>query len=258
MRADSIEPGPLAGRRALVTGGGRGVGSAITRALAAAGADVAVTYVRDEEQAAATVTAIEAFGVRGRAYRGSVTEPADNQAVVEAAAADLGGLDLLVSNAGIASRGRTVAETDAAELEKVLRVHALGPHDLCRAALPYLRQNARSDVVFISSVAAHRFMAGGAPYTMGKAAQEALAHTLAREERAHGVHVNIVAPGLVDTEMGVRLARATRGARDIRELDAGSPFGHVCSPDEVAEAVLFLVAAGYVDDQRIVVDGGTF
>jgi NAD(P)-dependent dehydrogenase (short-subunit alcohol dehydrogenase family) len=89
------------------------------------------------------------------------------------------------------------------------------------------------------------------------AAQEALAHTIAREERAAGVHVNIVAPGLVDTEMGARLVRATTGADDIRAMDAASPFGHVCSPDEVAEAVLFLVTAGYVHDQRITVDGGT-
>lgn len=135
-------PGPLSGRRALVTGGGRGVGAAITLALATAGADVAVSYVRDEEKAAATVAAAVALGVRCRAYRGSVAEPEDNQALVEAVVADFGGLDLLVSNAGIASRGRTVAGTDAAELEKVLRVHALGPHELCRLALPHLRRQA--------------------------------------------------------------------------------------------------------------------
>ena len=249
---------PLEGRRALVTGGGRGVGAAITLALAAAGADVAVTYVRDEEKAAAAVAAVEALGGKCRAYRGSVADPEDNKAVVEAVVADLGGLDLLVSNAGIASRGRTVAGTDAAELEKVLRVHALGPHELCRLALPHLRRRPRSDIVFISSVAASRFMPGGGPYAMGKAALEALAHTLAREERAAGVHVNIVAPGLVDTEMGARLVRATTGAADIRQLDAASPFGHVCSPQEVAEAVLFLVTAGYANDQRVIVDGGTF
>ena len=104
----------LAGRRALVTGGGRGVGAAVTRALAAAGADVAITYVRDEEKAAATVSAAETLGGKCRAYRGSVADPEDNKAVVEAVIADLGGLDLLVSNAGIASRGRTVAHTDAA------------------------------------------------------------------------------------------------------------------------------------------------
>jgi NAD(P)-dependent dehydrogenase (short-subunit alcohol dehydrogenase family) len=251
-------PRPLSGRRALVTGGGRGVGAAITLALAAAGADVAISYVRDEEKAAATVSAVEALGGKCRAYRGSVADPEDNRAVVEAVVADFGGLDLLVSNAGIASRGRTVAATDAAELEKVLRVHALGPHELCRLALPHLRRAPRSDIVFISSVAASRFMPGGAPYAMGKAAAEALAHTIAREERAAGVHVNIVAPGLVDTEMGARLVRATTGLDDIRAMDAASPFGHVCSPGEVAEAVVFLVTSGYVHDQRITVDGGTF
>lgn len=249
-------PRPLSGRRALVTGGGRGVGAAITLALATAGADVAITYVRDAEKAAATAAAVAALGGKCRAYQGSVADPADNRAVVEAVVADFGGLDLLVSNAGIASRGRTVANTDAAELERVLRVHALGPHELCRLALPHLRRRPRSDIVFISSVAASRFMPGGGPYAMGKAALEALAHTIAREERAAGVHVNIVAPGLVDTEMGVRLVRATTGVDDIRAMDAGSPFGHVCTPEEVAEAVLFLVTAGYVNDQRIMVDGG--
>lgn len=249
-------PRPLSGRRALVTGGGRGVGAAITLALATAGADVAITFVRDEQKAAATAAAVAALGGKCRAYQGSVADPDDNRAVIEAVVADFGGLDLLVSNAGIASRGRTVANTDAAELERVLRVHALGPHELCRLALPHLRRRPRSDIVFISSVAASRFMAGGGPYAMGKAALEALAHTIAREERAAGVHVNIVAPGLVDTEMGVRLVRATTGVDDIRAMDAGSPFGHVCTPEEVAEAVLFLVTAGYVNDQRIMVDGG--
>ena len=258
MASMSGGPRPLSGRLALVTGGGRGVGAAITRALAAAGADVAISYVRDEEKAAETAAAAAALGVRCRAYRGSVAEPEANRALVDAVVADFGGLDLLVSNAGIASRGRTVAGTDAAELEKVLRVHALGPHELCRLALPHLRQRPRSDIVFISSVAASRFMPGGAPYAMGKAALEALAHTLAREERAAGVHVNIVAPGLVDTDMGFRLARARSGVDDIHALDASSPFGHVCSPREVAEAVLFLVTAGYANDQRITVDGGTF
>jgi NAD(P)-dependent dehydrogenase (short-subunit alcohol dehydrogenase family) len=246
----------LTGRRALVTGGGRGIGRAVALALAAAGADVAVTYVRDGDAAAETVASVEELGVRGRAYRASIALPAEVDAAVASAVADLGGLDLVVSNAGIASRGRTVVDTDPAELETVLRVHALGPHRLAQVTLPHLRRAPRSDLVFVSSVAAHTAPPGGAPYTMGKAAVEALARTLAREEAAHGVHVNVVAPGLVDTEMGFRLARATVGAADIRELDGRSPYGHVCSAGEVAEAVLFLVSAGYVNGHRLVVDGG--
>lgn len=248
----------LTGRRALVTGGGRGIGRAIALALATAGADVAITYARDAEAAEATVAALAATGVRARCYRGSVADSADNEATVAETVADLGGLDLLVSNAGIASRGRTVADTDPAELERVLRVHAIGPHRLCQLALPHLRRSPRSDIVFISSEVTKTFQANGAPYAMGKAAVEALSHTLAREERANGVHVNVVAPGVVDTDMGARLVRATEGVQNIRDRDARSPFGHVCSPAEVAEAVLFVVTAGYVHDVRLSVDGGTF
>ncbi len=96
---------------------------------------------------------------------------------------------------------------------------------------------------------------------MGKAALESLAYTLAKEEMPHGIHVNIVAPGLVETDMGVRLARAIYGnpeMEDLRELDAGFPFGRVCRPSDVADVVVYLCSerAGYVTGQRIVVDGG--
>jgi 3-oxoacyl-[acyl-carrier protein] reductase len=93
---------------------------------------------------------------------------------------------------------------------------------------------------------------------MGKAAMESLAFTLSKEERRHCIHVNIVAPGLVETEMGRRLMKAMQGVDDLRTLDPAMPFGHVCSPEEVASVVRFLVsdAAGYVSGQRIYVDGG--
>ena len=96
---------------------------------------------------------------------------------------------------------------------------------------------------------------------MAKAALEALAATLAKEERQNGIHVNVVAPGLVETDMGIRLARAFTGDRslqDLRSLDADAPFGRVCQPADVAAAVVWLCSegAGYVTGQRIQVDGG--
>ena len=171
---------------------------------------------------------------------------------------ELGPVDLLVHNAGIASRGQSVADTDPAELERVMRVHALGPHYLTRLLLPGMRSRARGDVVFISSVATLYYAANGAPYSMGKAAMEALAFTLAKEERRHGIRVNVVAPGLVETEMGRRLVRATRGIDDLRQLDRQMPFGRVCQPEDVANAVRFLVSsrASYLTGEVLHVHGG--
>jgi NAD(P)-dependent dehydrogenase (short-subunit alcohol dehydrogenase family) len=178
--------------------------------------------------------------------------------MVEAVLADFGHVDILVNNAGLASRGSSVADTEPAELERVLRTHAFGPHFLSKLVLPSMRTRARGDIVMISSAATRHLPPTGAPYNMGKAAMEALAFTLAQEERRHGIHVNVVAPGLVETEMGRRLMRATQGVQDLRKLDAAMPFGHVCQPEEVADVVRFLVsdAARYLTAQRIYVDGG--
>ena len=158
----------------------------------------------------------------------------------------------------IASQGKAVIDTDPAEMERVVRTHAFGPHYLSKLVLPSMRQQARGDIIMISSAATISLSGNGAPYNMGKAAMEALAFTLAKEERPHGIHVNIVAPGLVDTDMGFRLARATRGVKDIHELDASMPFGHVCQPEEVADVVRYLVSEGasYLTGQRIYVNGG--
>jgi NAD(P)-dependent dehydrogenase (short-subunit alcohol dehydrogenase family) len=249
--------GELDGRVALVTGGGRGIGRGISELLAAEGAAVAVNYRRDEEAARDTVAAIEAAGGRAIAYQASVDDEAADRAMVEAVVADLGPVDILVNNGGLASRGNAVADTDPAEFLRVLATHAIGPHHLCRLVLPGMRTRPRGDIVMVSSVATRHNAGNGAPYNMGKAALEALAFTLAKEEREHGIHVNVVAPGLVETDMGVRLAKAM-GSPDIRALDEVSPFGHVCQPIDVARVVLWLCSAGsgYVTGQRIECDGG--
>jgi NAD(P)-dependent dehydrogenase (short-subunit alcohol dehydrogenase family) len=251
MATDSLQ-----GRVALVTGGGRGIGRAISLALAEDGAAVAVNYRRDKDAADETVAEIEALGRRAIAVAGSVEVLEEVQAVAAGAIEALGPVDILVNNAGVASRGHSVADTDPAEVERLLRTHAIGPHWLSAAVLPEMRTRPRGDIVFISSAATRRYAANGAPYNMGKSAMEALALTLAKEERQHGIHVNIVAPGLVRTEMGRRLVRAW--GQDIEAMDPAMPFGRVCRPEDIADVVRWLVSdsAGYVNGERIYVDAG--
>lgn len=250
----------LQGRIAYVSGGSRGIGRAIALGLAADGADVSIGYRRDEQAAAETVTAIEAMGRRSHAYAGEVSSHEDNRRAVEATLADLGPVDILVHNAGVASRGNDVVRTDPDEVGRLFDTHAYGAWSLANLCLPAMRERPRGDIVVISSTAVVQMAPRSAPYNMAKAALEALAWTLAKEERRNRIHVNVVAPGLVDTEMGRRLVKGAMGVDDIRTLDGNSAFGHVCTPEEVADAVRFLVSdkAAYLTAQRIGVDGGPF
>ena len=192
--------------------------------------------------------------------------PAVSPAVTSAMAAgrfvEPGDRVLVVGGQGIdeaaIERGGRVVDTDPAELQRVLATHALGPHHLFSVAVPHLRTHDRADIVCISSVATLSHGPNGAPYNMGKAAAESLAMTLAKEERDNGIRVNIVAPGLVETEMGRRLVKGAADIDDIRTLDAAMPFGRVCQPSDIADAVRFFVSdrAGYITGEKLNVWGG--
>jgi len=199
----------LDGRVALVTGGSRGIGRAIALELANGGADVAVNFRRDEAAAKSVVDEIRALGRNAKAYAASVENWGEDVKLVADVLKDFGHIDILVNNAGIASRGNTVADTDPSEMERVVRVHAFGPHYLSKLVIPQMRERGRGDVVMISSVATDHMAGHAGPYNMAKAAMEALALTIAKEERAHGIRCNIVAPSLTVTEMGIRLTKAT-------------------------------------------------
>ncbi|MFO0693430.1 MAG: SDR family oxidoreductase [Polyangiales bacterium] len=248
----------VAGRVALVTGASRGIGRAIALALAEDGMHVAVHCRREREKAEAVAGEIRALGREAHVFAASLESREECVKLVADVVAAFGRLDVLVLNAGIASRGQSLADTDPAEVERLMRVHVFSAHDLCKAAVPQLRAAGRGDVIAISSSATLHHAANGGPYNMAKAALESLALTLAKEERDHGIRVNVVAPGLVETDMGVRLARGAMGVEDIRALDRHMPFGRVCQPEDVANAVRFFASdrASYLTGEILHVHGG--
>ena len=248
------------GRVAVVSGGSRGIGRAICLALAEDGCDVVVNFRKDADAADQTVKDVEALGVRAIAVGASVDDFAACEAMIARTVDELGPPSILVHNGGIASRGNSVVDTQLDELDRVMRTHAYGGFHLAKLCVPHMIGQERGDVVMISSVATDGMGANGSPYNMAKAALEALARTLAKEVLRHGIHVNIVAPGLVATDMGDRLTKAVTGGRasTAADLDATAAFGHVCRPEEVADVVRWLCSDGarYVHGVRIRVDGG--
>ena len=242
----------LDGRVALVTGGGRGIGRAVSLGLAADGARVAVNFRKDEESAKGTVAAIEAAGGSAAAYQASVASYEEDAAMVDQVLSDFGHVDILVNNAGITNRGTPVAKTEVEELERLMATMAFGSHHMSQLVLPSMREQPRGDIVMISSQSAVTTDPYGGPYNMAKAAQEALAFTLAKEEARSGIRVNVVVPGLANTDMGRRLVKAAMKVDDIHELNARFPLGRVCEPEDVADAVRFLVG-----DRRLEHHGAT-
>lgn len=242
--------GGLDGRVALVTGGSRGIGAAISRRLAADGADVALTYVRAAERAAGVVDEIEAAGRRGVAIEVDAASPADVATAVDRVAGELGGLDVLVNNAGLFPNG-PLEEVSLAELERTLAIHVGSVFAATQAAVRHMGDGGR--IVSIGSCFAERVPYPGVSlYAMSKSALVGLTRGLARDLGERGITANVVHPGSTDTEMN---------PADAPEAEAERAFialGRYASPDEIAATVSHLAGDGgrYVTGAAIAVDGG--
>jgi NAD(P)-dependent dehydrogenase (short-subunit alcohol dehydrogenase family) len=246
-----------------VTGASRGIGRAIALKLASEGANIIVNYANSASSAEDVVTEIRELGVRAEAIQADVSDRSACEAMVDSAIRIFGQIDMLVNNAGIGSSGidrPTITEATYDQYELLIGANLWGPIYMSKALVPHMRSAERSDIIMISSVATDTYSERMGLYSIGKAGMEALAYTLAKEERSNGMRVNVVAPGLVDTDMGRKLITLLPGSDDMRERDAGAPFGYVCTPEDIASAVYFLVSENgrYLTNQRIAVNGGGF
>jgi 3-oxoacyl-[acyl-carrier protein] reductase len=244
------------GRAVIVTGGSRGIGRAIAVAFAREGADVVVNYAGNHEAATATADAIAALGRRCALVPGSVADPAVAQALVETALREFSRLDVLVNNAGITRDGNLMMLRDSAWRE-ILDVNVSGMFYCARAAFAPMKEQGRGAILNMTSTAGLKGRAGQVAYATTKGAVIALTKSLAQEFGPHGILVNAIAPGFVETDM-VASVLGRPGAREAF-LEA-TPLRRFGQPEDVAGAALYLASAesAFVSGHVLMVNGGLF
>jgi NAD(P)-dependent dehydrogenase (short-subunit alcohol dehydrogenase family) len=241
----------LTGRSAVVTGASSGIGVAIARGLADAGAAVALVG-RDERRLGASADAIREQGGRCCSIAVDITDDAAPETIVDRTVEAFGSIDVLVNNAGV-FHIRPYHETPVELLDEQYRTNLRAPYALTQAALPHMREG--SSVVFVTSNAAQGHFTDMAAYAASKGGLESLARALAFELAPRGVRVNAVAPGLVHTPMTSRIDEDPSLGE---ELVRATPLGRLGQPEDIAAAVVFLAspASSYAVGAVLTVDGG--
>jgi meso-butanediol dehydrogenase/(S,S)-butanediol dehydrogenase/diacetyl reductase len=257
----------LPGTVAIVTGAARGIGSGIALALARAGSDVAIADRLADPQVAKeadeTAAAVRAQGRRALLVDCDVSREVACEAMVGETLAELGGLDVVVCNAGIAGIGK-VEDTSTELWERVLAVNTTGTFLSCRAALPHLLAQGRGSIVNIASITGLRGGGGRASYTTSKFAVVGFTQALSAEVAGRGVRVNCVCPSSVRSQMTVGELMDVTGIADVGEADAmwskvaakRLPLGRSVEPDDIGRAVVWLCQADMVTGISLPVTGG--
>ncbi|MCU1344694.1 MAG: beta-ketoacyl-ACP reductase [Acidimicrobiia bacterium] len=239
-------------RVALVTGGARGIGEAITTTLASAGIHVAAGYSRDEEAAVRLRDKLVSNGLSASIHQGNVGEPADCERVVKEVLEQRGRVDYLVNNAGI-TVDRTVRKMTVEDWHAVLRVNLSGAFYMTKALLEHMLARGSGRIVNISSVIGETGSIGQANYAASKSGLFGFTKSLALECARKGITVNCVAPGFIDTEMVAGVPPEV-----LASIVGKIPMQRLGAPDEVAHAVEFLLndRAGYITGAVLTVNGG--
>jgi 3-oxoacyl-[acyl-carrier protein] reductase len=244
----------LSPRVALVTGGSRGIGRAVARILAEAGARVAINYHREAEAARSAVEEIQASGGEAVALAADVADPGSARRLVSEAARTWGRLDILVNNAGVLGDD-TAGAGDFETWDRNFAVNARGAFLVTDAAIPHLAK-AGGSIVFFSSTAGQRGSPGRAAYAASKGALISYTKSLASELGPRGVRVNCIAPGWTLTD---QTRETLNDPTRRREIEASIPLRRIADPSDIAGPVLFLVSdlARHVNGEVLAVNGGS-
>ncbi len=243
--------GSLDGKVALVTGGSRGIGRAVVKELAGAGASVAINYQGSREAAEEVLREIESFGGKGIVVQADVSDFEACESMVKKTVEELGRIDVLVNNAGI-NRDNLLARMKQEEWEQVIGINLNGVYNCTRAVIrPLLKQKSGGRIINISSVSGVFGNSGQANYAAAKGGVIAFTKTVAKELGSRGINVNAVAPGMIESEMTEKLSEEIKN-ESVNRISLGR-FG---KPEEVAQVVIFLAESGdYITGQVICVDG---
>lgn len=241
----------LRDKRVLLTGGSKGIGAAIARRFANAGARVVINGRTEDDAARSVLVDLERAGAAGKFVAADVADPAQIETLVSAAAASLGGLDLLVHNAGGPAAGR-VDQVTPEDWMHAFDVHVHVAYHLCRFALPHLKQNDEAAIQLVSSSAGIRGCPGAVAYGTVKGAVDQFTRMMARDLADDNIRVNCVAPGVVWTDFHKNTPAEARENTVRNRI----PLHRAGAPDDIAQVVETMVTNDYVTGETYVVDGG--
>ena len=244
----------LDGRIAIVTGGSRGIGRAISQTLAKAGAEVFVNYARGEEAARETCEGIRAAGGKAEPVCFDVGDSKAIESAVQKIAKDKGRLDIVVSNAGI-SIDQLLLRLKDEDIDKLLSVNLKGAINLARVSMSPMMRARWGRLIFVSSVVGEMGNPGQTAYSATKAALLGITKTIAKEYASRNVTVNAITPGFIETDMTAKLPDAAK-----EQMIKATPLGRIGKPEDIAAAALYLASeeAGYVTGQVLRVNGGLY
>lgn len=243
---------PLAGKVAVVTGGSRGIGAAIAKALAEQGAQVVINYQSNMERADAVVEEIEKNGGSSYAIQANIADSQDVNRLIEDVKNRYGKIDILVNNAGI-TRDRTFRKLSESEWNEVINVNLNSVFTTTSAVIEHMLEQKSGRIINISSIIGQAGGFGQTNYAASKAGMIGFTKSLALETAKSGITVNAICPGFIETEMVAAMPDAVKDS-----IVSKIPMKRLGQTDEVAEAVLYLTKANYITGQTINVNGGLY